>query len=135
MSNIFEQATRMKLRYPSNRGLITTEDLWELPLNAKNGFALDDVAKAINKELKAAQEESFTNTVPNPARTMLELQLEIVKHVIAVVIAENNARLALAGKKAEKDRLLEILASKQQEKLMGMTEEQIQARIKELEVA
>jgi len=64
---IFEKATQEKFRYPSTKGLLTTEQLWELPLTAKSGFSLDDVAKAVNAELKAIDTESFVATAPNPA--------------------------------------------------------------------
>ena len=80
---IFEKATREKFRYPSAKGLLTTEQLWELPLTAKSGFSLDDVAKAVNAELKAVDTESFVATEANPAKATLETKLEVVKHVIA----------------------------------------------------
>lgn len=131
--DIFEQATRLQLRYPSNKGQLTTEDLWELPLTSKGGTDLDTTAKLVNSRLKASQEESFVSVKANPERSGLELQLDIVKHVIAVKLRENEERLARAGRKAEKERLLTILETKQVEKMQGMTEEQIQARIAELE--
>lgn len=132
-TNIFEQATRAQVRFPSGKGLLTVEDLWELPLTSKNGTDLDNTAKLVNSRLKASQEESFVKPKSNPERASLELQLEIVKHIIAVRLREDQERLARAGRRAEKDRLVAILETKQIEKMQGMTEEQIQARIAELE--
>ena len=37
--NIFEQATRAKIRYHSPNGLIGVEDLWDLPLTSLNSVA------------------------------------------------------------------------------------------------
>jgi hypothetical protein len=48
MSNLFERATRLKLRFSTNKNEITVEDLWELPLQSKTGFDLDNVAKRAN---------------------------------------------------------------------------------------
>jgi len=131
-NTLFERVTRLKARFPSVRGEVTVEDLWDMPLTSKNGFDLDSTAKTINRELKETSEESFVNVTPSPARAGLELRLETVKHVIAVRMRENQENLARAGRKAEKDRLLAILETKQVEKMQGMSEEELRARIAEL---
>ena len=129
---IFEKATREKFRYPSTKGLLTTEQLWELPLTAKSGFSLDDVAKAVNAELKAIDTESFVATETNPAKAALEAKLEVVKHVIAVRLAEDQAAKAAAAKKLEKEKLLAVLGRKQDAVLENLTEAELLARINNL---
>ncbi|KAB1161443.1 hypothetical protein KBX06_24800 [Micromonospora sp. C31] len=129
---IFEKATREKFRYPSAKGLLTTEQLWELPLTAKSGFSLDDVAKAVNAELKAVDTESFVATEANPAKATLETKLEVVKHVIAVRLTEDQAAKAAAAKKLEKEKLLAVLARKQDAVLENLTEADLLARINNL---
>jgi hypothetical protein len=129
---IFEKATREKFRYPSAKGLLTTEQLWELPLTAKSGFSLDDVAKAVNAELKAVDTESFVATEANPAKATWETKLEVVKHVIAVRLAEDQAAKAAAAKKLEKEKLLAVLDRKQDAVLENLTEEELLARINNL---
>ena len=37
--NIFEYATRAKLRFASSRGDLTVEQLWDVPLRSTDGFA------------------------------------------------------------------------------------------------
>ncbi|MFC7545640.1 hypothetical protein [Plantactinospora sp. GCM10030261] len=129
---IFEKATREKFRYPSTKGLLTTEQLWELPLTAKSGFSLDDVAKAVNAELQAVDTESFVATEANPAKVTLEIKLEVVKHVIAVRLAEDKAAKAAAAKKLEKEKLLAVLDRKQDAALENLTEAELLARINNL---
>lgn len=129
---IFEKATREKFRYPSTKGLLTTEQLWELPLTAKAGFSLDDVAKAVNAELKAIDTESFVATETNPAKATLETKLEVVKHVIAIRLAEDQAAKAAAAKKLEKEKLLAVLGRKQDAALENLTEAELLARINNL---
>lgn len=129
---IFEKATREKFRYPSVKGLLTTEQLWELPLTAKSGFSLDDVAKAVNAELKAIDTESFVATETNPAKATLETKLEVVKHVIAVRLADDQAAKAAAAKKLEKEKLLAVLGRKQDAVLENLTEAELLARINNL---
>jgi hypothetical protein len=129
---IFERATREKFRYPSVKGLLTTEQLWELPLTAKSGFSLDDVAKAVHAELKAIDTESFVATESNPAKATLETKLEVVKRVIAVRIAEDQAAKAAAAKKLEKEKLVAVLGRKQDAVLENLTEAELLARINDL---
>ncbi|MER5703632.1 hypothetical protein ABT023_17060 [Micromonospora sp. NPDC002296] len=129
---IFEKATREKFRYPSTKGLLTTEQLWELPLTAKSGFSLDDVAKAVNAELKAIDTESFVATETNPAKATLETKLEVVKHVIAIRLSEDQAAKAAAAKKLEKEKLLAVLGRKQDAVLENLTEAELLARINNL---
>ncbi|AEV87814.1 hypothetical protein ACWT_6801 [Actinoplanes sp. SE50] len=129
---VFEKATREKFRYPSAKGLLSTEQLWDLPLTAKSGFSLDDVARAVNAELKAVDTESFVATDGNPAKATWEAKLEVVKHVIAVRLAEDQAAKAAAAKKLEKEKLLAILGRKQDAVLENLSEEELLARIDNL---
>jgi hypothetical protein len=129
---IFETATREKFRYPSTKGLLTTEQLWELPLTAKSGFSLDDVAKAVNAELKAIDTESFVATETNPAKATLETKLAVVKHIIAIRLGEDQAAKAVAAKKLEKEKLLAVLGRKQDAVLENLTEAELLARINNL---
>lgn len=112
--------------------MLTTEDLWDLPLQAKNGFDLDSVAKAVNTELKQNQEESFVSTVENKANKEALLKMDIVKHIIAVRLAENAEAVSAVKRKQEREMLLGILERKQNAALEALTPEEIQARIASL---
>ena len=134
--NIFEKATRNKIRFPSARGDLTVEQLWDLPLvakptsvHARDSVDLDTVARTVNKSLKEVTEESFVNTKPHPDRSKFELQLEVVKHVIGVKQAEEAAAKVKADKAAERELLVEALARKQTDSVNNMSEEEIRARL------
>lgn len=131
MSN-FEKAVRQKLRFPSIRGLLTTEDLWDLPLTSKNGLDLNSVAQAVNAEVKASGEESFVGE-PTPASTVAVLKLDIVKAVIAVKIAERDAEVTRKQKREKRDRLLELLANKEDAALAELTPDQIREQLAALD--
>ena len=133
MSNIFEQATRQALRFPSVRGELNTEQLWDLALTSRNGFDLDSVAKEVNQRLKAISEESFVIKTSNPEKSDLELKLEVLKHIIAVKQAEADARRNAADRAAERQKLYDILAEKQDSALKELSVEDIQKRLAELQ--
>lgn len=131
--NIFEHASRIKLRFESGVGLLTAEQVWDLPLIATGNKAnLDAMARAASKELRDLGEESFVELKPDPRKAVAELKLDIIKHVIAVKLAEKSAREKAAETLEQKRKLLAALDSKQTEKLSNMSEEQIRAEIAKL---
>lgn len=116
--NLFEGAVRAKYRFPF-KGQITAEDLWDLPLQD-----LDRVFKALNAEAKLSQEESLLNT-PDKKTETLQRKIEIVKHIVAVRQAETQALKDAADRKAQKQRIMEIIARKEDEALQSMTKEEL----------
>ena len=56
MSNIYKQAAQQKLRFESKRGLLTTEDLFTLPIS-KGEISLLNLAIAVIKKLTKSDTE------------------------------------------------------------------------------
>ena len=131
--NIFERASRDKLRFPTQIGEVMTEQLWDLPLTARNDRAdLDKLARFVNSELKSYDEGSFVNLTPDPRRADCELKLEIVKHIIAAKIDAANVAKKTLETAQRKQRLLSALSAKEDAALEGMSREEIEAEIAKL---
>lgn len=130
-TNIFELATRAKLRFASSKGGLSVEQLWDLPLKASDGFDLDEIAKAANRAVVATAEESFVETVA-PANTMAKLTLDVVLHVIQVKLAEREAAKNAASRARERQILTDILADKETAELRELSPAQLRARIQAL---
>lgn len=126
--NIFEQAVRNKLRFTTNRGEITVEDLWDVPLTSRNGFNLDEVAKGINRELKASEEESFV-VQKSTANTVAQIQMDIVKYIIEVKLAEKTQAQEAAANREKRQKLLELKARKEDQARENLTIEEIDAQL------
>lgn len=131
--NLFEEASRQKVRFTTPVGELTVEQLWDLPLQSKRGLDLDTVAKACNAGLKAVTEESFVATSTNPKKSEFQLKLDIAKHIIAVKIAENAEKESKAAKQTEKQKLLAALENRKEAELSGLSKEEIEERIKALD--
>lgn len=112
--NLFEGAARAKYRFPF-KGSITTEDLWDLSLQD-----LDRIFKTMNAEVKQTQEESLLK-VKDEHSEILERKIEIVKHIVAVKQAEAEAVKDAANRKAQKQRIMEIIAKKEDDALANMS--------------
>jgi hypothetical protein len=125
---MFEEAVRNKYRFESIQGVLSTEDLWDLRLTG-----LNDVAKRLSAAIRKEGEEDFVELNSHSAtRLVLEKKLDLVKHVIKVRKEEVAAHEERVKKGAEKERLLNILANKQDEQLQGLSMEELQARIQAL---
>lgn len=133
MPNIFESATRNKLRFASARGELSVEQLWDVPLRSRDDFNLNAVAKSASKALKEISEESFVETSKTPEHARRELALAVVKHIIDRKLVEEVRAEERAAKKQEKEKLLQILAEKQAGKLSELSEKELQKRIAALD--
>jgi hypothetical protein len=116
---MFEKASRIKLRFATPAGLISTEDLWDLPLTSKVGAAnLDDLAKGLNRKI-GDNEESFVDK-PAKTNTTDQLAFDIVKRIIEVRLEEREAAKTARDKAVRKQKILGILADKKDEALKSM---------------
>lgn len=125
--NIFEQAAKKKLRINSDRGALLVEQLYDLNLPS-----LDKIARNINGELKELTEESFISVSHNPRKTLLQLQLDILKRVIETKISEREAAETRAARANKRRVLLEALASKENEELRSLSKDSILKQLEEL---
>ena len=123
---MFDQATRQKLRYNYN-GQISTEDLWDLSLEALNQIAIFNKRAVDDLDGEDFIGGSDRNA---KARALVQLRLDVVKAVIAVKLEERDERAAAVEKAAKRRRILEILARKEDQALQEKSTEDL---LKELE--
>lgn len=115
---MFEKASRLKLRF-NHRGICSVEELWELTLPA-----LDSIYKGLKSRLKVVSEESLLDTKTKEDE-VLDLQIEIVKYIFATKQAEQAERLLAKEKAEQKQKILGIIADKQDEGLREMSVEDL----------
>lgn len=127
MSDLFETASRLKIRFETKRGVLTAEDLWDLSMNE-----IDTLFKSLRKQQRNTLEESLLETLSQEDQ-ILGIKIDLVRHVFETKKIEREAAFARAAQKEEKQRLLEILARKQQAGLEALSEEEILTRIAALE--
>lgn len=124
--NMFEVATRTKMRFPF-KGMISVEDLWDLSVQN-----LDKVFKALNSQRKEAQEESLLN-VKSSEDEVLDTQIAIVKYIVGVKLEEQAARVKAAENKEKKQKIMALMAKKDDEAMENMSKEELQKLLDELE--
>jgi hypothetical protein len=125
MENMFEVAARTKMRF-TFKGQISVEDLWDLTVEN-----LDTIFKGLNSQLKQAQEDSLLNVRTKHDKD-IDMQIEIIKYIVKVKQDEDEVRRNAKDKREQKQKLMAILADKQDADLKGKSAAEIQAMLAEL---
>lgn len=136
MTEIYKFAAMNGLRFPSKRGDLTVEQLFQLPLKTTtlNGVDLNGIAIGINNQLKQVGEESFVeDTSSDPKKTALQVSLEIVKDVIKTKQEENKALLAKRERAEQRKKILDAMAAKKDAALTTASMEDLEKQLAALD--
>lgn len=123
---MFEKASRLKLRFQYN-GSLSSEDLWDLSLEH-----LDALYLKLKAEAKEVNQDGLLSK-PTRETRILDIKIQMVKRVFEVKQAEAEARKTRAERRAKKERLMEVLAEKQDKAVSRMSADKIESLINELE--
>jgi len=130
--NIFEEAVKQKLRFSTQKGNLSVEDLFDLPLSSTTGKTnLDDIARGLHLALKNETEVSFVEPRSRKA-SVLDLQFEVVKSVIASKMAENAAENLRRKNSEKRQKIMELIAAKEDEAVKGLPLEELQKMLDSL---
>lgn len=132
--NMFEQATRLKLRFAvGTRVNLTVENLWDLPLTNVKGEDLDNIAIELQEKLSTNEKSFVVQQSKTKEAQLNQLKFDIVKHIIDVRLEEQKVA------NLERQRAQEIATLKELQKqakirdLQNLSSEEIEERIKSLE--
>lgn len=125
MENKFEYAIRNKLRFPF-KGMISVEDLWDLSVEN-----LDSIYKTLNAKLKEAKQESLLDT-KTEKDVELDTQIEIVKYIVATKQEEAKKKIEDKNRREQRQKIMEIIASKQDAALYNMSIEDLTKMLDQL---
>lgn len=120
--SLFEMASQFKFRYPY-KGMITTEDLWDL-----SPSQLDTVYRNLSQELKTTDEDSLilTRSADEGVKANeLKNKIEVVKYIFNSKQQAAELNRMAADRAAKKQRILDILARKQENALENMSEDDL----------
>ncbi|MCI8372559.1 MAG: hypothetical protein HFI75_09220 [Lachnospiraceae bacterium] len=125
MADKFEYAVRNKLRFPY-KGKISVEDLWDL-----SETQLDQVYKELKKQEQHLKEDSLLSR-KTKEEEILEIQIEIVKYIVVVKLAEKEAMKKAAENKEKKQKILAVLAARDDKALEQASDEELKRMLEEL---
>lgn len=131
--NIFAEATRKKVRFATNVGNISVEDLWDLPLTTtkRDGIDLDTVSQIVLDEQEGSKRKSLVNP-RSEKNSLLDLKVEILTFIIDVKTKEKEAKELETINKEKLEKLMAIREKKQDASLEGLSLEEIDKEIASL---
>lgn len=119
----FKLASQQKLRFQTTKGLLSAEQLWDLSLQD-----LDVLAVSLEAEHKESGRKSFLTKTSAKDKTA-KLRFDIVLDILSTKVEEEQAALAEMERKANNQKIISIIADKQDESLKGKSIKQLEAML------
>ena len=124
---LFEMATRSKLRFPSTKGELSVEDLWDL-----SDKDLDVVYKNLkDQEVKSSEESLLDDVNVDPKLTAA---IGIVRYIFTTKRNERLEAKELIDKKRNQQLYIDALSRRKLKDIDNMSVEELEAKIAELDV-
>lgn len=116
---MFEKAARMKLRFQLVNGRLSVEDLFDLKESD-----LDSLYQELSEARRKMSQASLMVQADKNTE-MLDLKIEIVKHVFGVIKAEREAKILAIKNAQTAKQIKEVIAKKQAAGLEQMSIEDL----------
>lgn len=123
---MYKQASKLALRVATPKGMLSVEQLWQLSLtDLSNSIKAvkQDLVKTSDDELSFLEEGSSVDPIQ-------QLRFDILKDVYLTKKADNTARLDAIKTKEHNQKILSIIAEKEEGKLQEMSIEQLRDLLK-----
>ena len=121
----FKLASKQKLRFKTNKGLLSTEQLWDLSLED-----LNDLAVSLDAEnAKEANKKSFLVKTSTKDKAT-KLSFDVALDVLNTKIEEAQVAREAFEIKENRKKILNLISEKKEESLKGKTIEELEAMLK-----
>lgn len=121
---MYKLASQSRLRFTTNKGLLSTEQLWDLSL-----AELDGLAVALEAEHNQSGKKSFLVKTSVKDRTA-KLRFDIVLDVLTTKAEAAQAATEAREIKEHNNKILALIAEKQDESLKGKDIKELEAMLK-----
>jgi len=124
---IFKQATKLGLRIQTSKGVLNVEQLWQLSQND-----LSSAIKAVKKVLKKNDNDDDLSFLESTKVIDIENQLrfDILKDIYLSKMKETEELRDADANKKHNQRILALIAEKQEGKLRDMSVEELEKLLK-----
>lgn len=123
MSN-FKEASKQKLRFQTNIGSLSTEQLWDLSIEN-----LDKLAVSLEEKYNESGKKSFLVKKSVKDKTT-KLMFDVVIDVLNTKMEEQEAATTARENKEHNEKILTLIAEKQDESLKGKSVKELEKMLK-----
>ncbi len=121
---MYKKANKQKLRFATNVGSLTAEQLWDLPVTD-----LDTLAISLQQEYKDSGKKSFLVKTTTKDKTT-KLRFDIVVDVLNTKVEDMEALRDSKDIKEHNDKINRYISDKKEEGLQGKSIEELEALLK-----
>lgn len=109
--DIFKQAAKTKLRFQTNAGALSQEDLWDLPIET-----VDNLYMLYKAELDVVGAGSLIKK--RTSNTVLKLRCEVAKAIVEQRLADADRREKTVARRARNEKIREVIFNKENQELL-----------------
>ena len=120
---MYKKASRLKLRFLTEKGPLSVEQLWDLPMTV-----LDRTAIALEKEYKDSGKKSFL-AVKSKKDKEIKLKFDIVIDILNSKIDESKIASEAAGVKEHNQKILAKIAEAKDKELDDLSVEELEKKL------
>jgi len=124
---IYKKASKQKLRVQTKAGLLSVEQLWDLPVSQ-----LDEIAVDLEKQYKSSGKKSFLD-VDSKKDKLVKLKFDIVLDILQTKVEDNNKARKAAETKAKREKLLDLIAQKEEGELLDKSKRELEKELEKLD--
>ena len=123
--NVFMEATRKKMRFPSTKGMLTVEDLWDL-----NNNALNEVYMQLKSEKK--EDDGLLPSSNSAYNQEIDVKLEIIRCIYDSKVYAQKVQESNEVRRQQKEKIKEILKDREDGALRNKSTEELEEMLKNL---
>lgn len=120
---MFKKATRLKLRFQTEKGLLSVEQLWDLNLTS-----LATIVRNLKSQLKKEEDDdlSFLDAKVVKVDDIIQIMFEIVKDIYITKKDEADSIRKMKENKEHNQKIMEIISRKKEESLQNLSVEELE---------
>jgi hypothetical protein len=121
---MYKQASKLRLRFQTTRGTLSTEQLWDLSLTE-----LDSLAVSLETDYKNSKGKSFLAAKTKKDKT-IKLQFDIVLDILTTKVEEAEVERAAADVKEHNQKILSLIKRKEDAELEELSLDELKEQLK-----
>jgi hypothetical protein len=120
----WKEIVRKKYRFETERGILTPEQLWDLPI-----MELDKLAVSHEQAYKESGKKSFLVTKSKKDKE-LKLKFDIILDILTTKVEEQEERKLEADKKTHEQKILGLIKEKKDNELKNLSIQELEKMLK-----
>lgn len=121
---MYKEASKLKLRFLTNKGNLSVEQLWDLSLTD-----LDSLAVSLEDAFKKSGKKSFL-AIKSEKDKLIKLRFDIALDILTTKVEENEKRQKETEVKEHNQKILSLIKRKQDSELEGKSVEELNKLLK-----